>query len=496
MILGIDLGSNLFKAAVFDGDLTCRGAGTAPVVYALTAGSRVEMPVPEAEAAFAAAMTHALRSASIKEGELHAIAITSQAQTFTVRSPAGDARIPFISWRDTHCESHHRPAAALTDFAQHCSVDECLPLLLVAKLAWLQDASEGGLVGVDGLVLMLPTWFVLQLTGIASLDDNLAAMSGLYSLREGDWWDEALRLCAIRRRNLPSLAGLGTVAGRTAKAAERYGLPPGIPVVLAGNDQTAGAYAAGLHAQQPLTGHCVPPAPQRCRDEVGHDAVAQIDNVPGRGWGRGNPPNRGASPSQGVHGCHAQDALLITLGTAQVAYVVCERVPPPAPGVMRGPYPGRQWYQLVADDHGAGTVAWARSVLDGCAGEADFDRAAKAAAADCGGVRFIADGLAGSGHWVGETSRTTAADKARAVLLCLVERMAEMLGRLPPTVIEKRLLVAGGGSQSDAWLDCLQQRLGKPLHRIEAAAPTLGAARMARGHVRPTILFTRMNPSF
>ncbi len=423
MILGIDLGSTFFKATLFDHNLTPRGSGAATVVYAPTAGNQIEMPVPETEAALRETIADALRSASVKETALGAVAMTSQAQTFTVRSPAGDARIPFISWRDARGEGCCRAVSTLANFAHHCSFDECSPLLMVAKLAWLQDEFKGGLVAVDDLVLMLPTWFVLQLTDKAVVDTNLAAMSGLYSLPGDCWWDEALSVCGIRECNLPSLAALGSVAGNTVKSAQRYGLPPGIPVVLAGNDQTAGAYGAGIHEQ---------------------------------------------------------GAMLITLGTAQVAYVVCDRMPPPAPGVIRGPYPGGRFYQLVADDHGAGTVHWARTVLDGCRSEADFDSAAARVTADSDGVRFIADGPAGSGRWVDDTPQTTEADKARAVLLCLVDRMADMLDRLQPSEVEKHLLLAGGGSNSDAWRECLQQRLGKPLHWIEAASPALGASRMAR----------------
>lgn len=422
MILGIDLGSTFFKATLFDRDLVPRGWGAATVAYAPSGGNLAEMPVPETEAALREAIAAALGGAALKEGDLDAIAITSQAQTFTIRAAGGEARIPFISWREARCAGSQRVADALTDFEQHCSAYECLPLLMVSKLAWLQDTFKGGWIGPDDLVLMLPSWFVLQWTGIPVVDTNLAAMSGLYSLPEDGWWDEALRVCACRERNLPALAELGTVAGTTLKAAKRYGLPPGIPVVLAGNDQTAGAYGASIHEQ---------------------------------------------------------NATLITLGTAQVAYTVGKSMPRPAPGTLRGPYPGGRYYQLAADECGAGTVHWARTVLAGCADEADFDAAAASAPTDCGGVRFIADGSAGSGRWVGGAPPTTAADQARAVLVCLVDRMAHRLDRLQPAAVEKRLLLAGGGSQSAVWRDCLQQRLGQPLHRVETATPTLGAARMA-----------------
>lgn len=422
MILSIDLGSSVFKAAVFDRELIVHGEGAADVVYAPSVGALLEMPVPETEAAFHNAIAAALHCAGIDGNKLQAIAITSQAQTFTIRSSAGEARVPFISWRDTRCEAHNSAAVALTDIAQHASLDECLPLLMVAKLAFLQDESGGNLVESDDLVLMLPSWFVLQLTDAAVVDDNLASMSGLYSLQEGDWWGDALRVCNIHSRNMPQLATLGTVAGATTASAARYGLPAGIPIVLAGNDQTAGAYGARIHEL---------------------------------------------------------DAMLITLGTAQVAYVVCDSMPGPAPGVMRGPYPGNRFYQLVADECGAGTINWALTMLPGCRNAAAFTSAAALAPADCNGVQFIADGPAGSGHWIGETARTTEADKARAVFVCLAKRMTEMLARMDPDAIRKRILVAGGGSKSDVWLACLRHQLGKSLRRVEAASPTLGAARMA-----------------
>ena len=73
-------------------------------------------------------------------------------------------------------------------------------------------------------------------------------------------------------------------------------LPVGVPVVLAGNDQTAGAFGARLE------------------------------------------------DSNGV---------LLTLGTALVAYVCLEKLPAAKPGIARGPYPGGRGYRLTTSSHGA-----------------------------------------------------------------------------------------------------------------------------------------------
>lgn len=424
MILGIDLGSSLFKAVLFDGDGLALGTGAAPVAYLPDLGNRVEMPVMETEEAFRRCIADALAGAGVGAACLTGIAIASQAQTFTVRCPDGVARFPFMSWRDSRCQGDNGAAAALADFGRHSSCAECVDCLTVAQLEHGRRHATVT-VGPEDLVLFLPTWFILQLTGCAVTDTNIAAMSGLYSLQENAWWADALRLCGITPCNLPLLTGIGGVAGRTSEAAAVYGLPPGIPVILAGNDQTAGAYGASIDREQ---------------------------------------------------------AALITLGTAQVVYVCRRAMPPPSPGVIRGPYPGGLFYQLASDAYGAGTINWACTVLPGCKTPQDLDRAATAAPGDCHGVRFVPDGPAGSGHWTGTANPgATVGDQARAVFVCLSDRFASMLERMEITEADSKMMVAGGGSRSAPWMECLQTRLGVALSRCAGADPARGAFRMARG---------------
>jgi sugar (pentulose or hexulose) kinase len=298
LLMGIDLGSSCFKVDLFDADLHRVGGAAAPVVYDIH-DNCVEMPVADCEQTLRRAIADAKQESGCSPSDICAVAFSSQAQTFTVRTPEGAAKIPFISWRD------HRSF-------------------------------------------------------------------------------------------------------------------PGNPT----NDLTAGAYSAGIHESQ---------------------------------------------------------SLLISLGTAQVAYLSLPFMPQPKPGTMRGDYLEDRYYQLTADDLGAGSISWACSVLPGCANPADFDRLAASAPAGCHGVRFVADGPAGSGHWIGiEHAQATTADKARAVLEILVERMADMIGNLNPLQTECGVLVCGGGAKSELWLSMLSSRLERPLVRTEAVSPSAGAAKMAR----------------
>ena len=135
-----------------------------------------------------------------------------------------------------------------------------------------------------------------------------------HSLKSGNWWPAALQACQLRQPG--SIVAFrfrsGSIAAHTTKAAERYGLPAGVPVVLAGNDQTSGAYAT----ERPETGN----------------------------------------------------GLLLTLGSAQVVYACLPRMCQQAAQaiLIRGPSTGGLGYRMTADNAGGNIVNWAETILSGC----------------------------------------------------------------------------------------------------------------------------------
>jgi len=288
MILAIDLGSTRFKAAVFDRDLRRRGAEKCELSYLSPADGAMELATDVAHES----LRDAIAAANVAADEISAIGITSQAQTFTVCDSVGRAKRPFISWRDRRAGDVAEVLTCdprLADFRLHTSLHAPTPAMQISLLRWLQDAEPGVVAEVD-TVEQLGPYVVGALSGQSWMDDNLAAMSGLYSLKENDWWEPALGVCGLRHEQLPRVCPIGTSPCVTSEAAGAFGLKSGIPIVLAGNDQTAGAYGAAIHET---------------------------------------------------------DALLITLGTAEVAYVCCEAMPEPKPGLIRGVYPGGKFYKLV-----------------------------------------------------------------------------------------------------------------------------------------------------
>lgn len=409
MILAIDLGSTSIKAGVFDAKLRQISAGEAPLKYRMGVGSRIEFDVNVAEQAVKRAIQQT------KPRNIQSVSITSQAQTFTVVDGQGQAKRPFVSWQDSRAMAAYESLRrSLKSFSEHTSFGELLPVLQVCQIK--HSPLRAG-----EMALSLPSYFIRQWTGEDVTDDNISAMSGLYSLKLGDWWPAALSACQLKREQLPRVAPIGSIAALTTAAAQRFGLPVGIPVFLAGNDQTSGAYGAGLEAT---------------------------------------------------------NGLLITLGSAQVVYACVGKIPKPRAGLIRGPYPGGRGYLMAADSAGGNLTNWGKAVLAGCGSYEQFFAKAASAPAGANGLRFDISELGDTATWCNIGLHHTSADMARSILEALVARMSDMVTKLGVNLKGREVFVAGGGTRLPLWVALNSKALGVQL-RPTLAQPLLGAARMA-----------------
>jgi len=246
-------------------------------------------------------------------------------------------------------------------------------------------------------------------------------MSGLYSLAQRAWWPAALQLCGLQDGQLPEVHPIGAIVSRTGAGAGECGLPKGIPVILAGNDQTAGAYAARLDQ------------------------------------------NRG---------------LLVTLGTSQAAYTCTDTMPRPDPNLFRGPFPGRRYYRMAADVCGGNVINWAKTILAGGETDNKFFKLAAQAAPGSRGLRFESNCDGCGGAWKNIGYHHTPGDFARSVLESLTRRLAGLIRQLGIRLNTTRVFVAGGGSESPVWVQLLSETLGVRV-KVSEGRPCLGAARMA-----------------
>ncbi len=414
LILALDLGSTFFKAALFAPDGRRVAEESVPVPYSRRDGVHVELDPEEIWQSAAALIRKTCRAVGVGPESAGCISIASQAQTFTLTDASGKARMPFLSWLDkrAQAESAELTAALGADFHRHTSVPSPLPDLQIARLLWVRR-HQPKVWGDATCVMPLPSFIAQRLAGVWITDRNLAAMSGLYSIPRNDWWTEALSAVGLSTGQLPKLVNTGEMIPACAPSPELK-LSPDVKLVLAGNDQTAGAYGNGAHA----------------------------------------------------------GAWVVTLGTALVAYRHAGARPGPfGARSFWGPYPGGGHYELAVRSEGCAALDWARAQLMPSSTVEEFHRLAAAAAADPfahrsdpnARPRFYPAAMGSPLAWAakGEPGAT-----ALAVLEGIGYSLRQLIFEdLRADVPPARLRAIGGGSRNPAWLQILADILACPVAR-------------------------------
>ena len=84
-------------------------------------------------------------------------------------------------------------------------------------------------------------------TGNWITDATYGSRSLLMNLKTREWDDELLGIFEVDREKLCDIAEPGSIVGTvTSEAAEKTGLPEGIPVISAGGDQQSAALGLGV----------------------------------------------------------------------------------------------------------------------------------------------------------------------------------------------------------------------------------------------------------
>lgn len=424
MILAIDCGSTNHKVALFDENLVRRADCSTPVAYTVRDANRVEFDAEKLWQDTLMLIRQACATGKIEPEQISTIALASQAQTFTVLDGDGRPLIPFISWADKRAVSESDELSRLLgpEFHRHCSFPAPLPQLQLAKLLWVRRHLVTWL-PPDSKIVSLPGFLAWRLGGLHITDNNLAALGGLYSCAEKVWWRSALEVCGVQPEQLGELVPIAQ-AVPVQRACPQLELSPNVRVVFAGNDQTAGAYANGSKSGQ----------------------------------------------------------LVLTLGTALVVYRYAGEVAGPyRSSSCWGPYPDGGFYELATRDEGCAALDWAVGKLmpnD----EAGFMKRAEVAAP--GVALFYPRHLRTAAAWIGPEDL---AARARAVLEGICFSARELIeANLEAGAGTGPMVIIGGGSKSDFWLDILTNVLNRAVRR-GAGDILLGAAMMARPGVRPPI---------
>lgn len=426
-LLALDCGSANFKVAVFDSTLRRLCERMEPLRYTVRVPERVEFDPDFVWRMSVRLMREAIAQAGISQDAVCKIAVTSQANTFCALDASGQPLIPFVSWQDQRAA---REAALLnrrlaTGFHRHCSWPRAMPGLQAATLLWFR-LHRPQILGKTAALVSLPGYLALRLGMPNGTDANLAAMSGLYSLKTGRWWPVMLKLCGLTEKQLPQLAPLGKFTDKAAPCRELI-FARRASVAFAGDDQSACAFG----------NFCSP------------------------------------------------RSMLVTLGTRLVVYrVLAGRRPGPfTRDGCWGPYPGGGYYESVAFRQGLAALEWARARLVMGRDIAAFTELARQAQL-CRKTRapgeedafFYPDAINSEEAWAGglETGeRALSVFEGLGFALKRLIREELGIGKLPPEI-----RVLGVGSSNAFWIQLLADILGVRVGQAVGDALD-GAARMA-----------------
>jgi len=248
LYLTFDIGTTGLKTALTSGEGRMLAVHTVEYTPNAPSADRAEMS-PQTYWDAAVAGTRAVfTSSGASPSGLAAIGFSSQGQTFIPVDSAGRPLHDAIVWVDNRAQeiadSWEADWLSRDEFRRITGYPWLCAQLTVFKIAWL--ARHEPEAHRAWKFLCLPDYLIYRLTGEVATDRVVALASGMYDMQTGGWATRLIGKAGISAEQLPVLLEPGTVVGRvTARSAEEFGIPEGVPVCVGAHDQVAASLGAG-----------------------------------------------------------------------------------------------------------------------------------------------------------------------------------------------------------------------------------------------------------
>lgn len=434
--LGVDIGTSLTKAALFDDAGELIGTVEHPTKLSHSAGGRVEQDVEDVVGSVGAVVRETLEHLGENGAAPRFLAITGQGDGCWLVDDAGRGVRPAISWMDGRAGAlvGRWERAGVADGVFGVNGNALFPGSMAGALAAL-DADEPDVLDRASTAHYCIGMVFQRLTGVRATDPSDASLP--FSAPDGDYSDRVLELTGLSGRAdlLPPVVRPVPIAGLSAEGAELTGLAEGTPVSAGPFDLPACALGAGI-------------------SELG-------DGV-------------------------------LTVGTTLACQVLTDSVEPqgdPAGMTLATPVEGR-WLRAMPAMVGTASLDWILDLL-GMRHEQVAD-ALRATAPGAGGIEVLpyfapsgerapfVDARA-RGQFTGLSLTSGREDLVRAVCEGIAFAARDCFERAGLT---GALYVCGGGTRSHEWMHVFADVLGRPVRLARAAG--IGARGAVLTHLRAT----------
>lgn len=245
-ILGIDVGTNQIKAAVYDltGHLLCISSRKT-IIHHSTYGYS-EYDAEEVWGGVRSCLEELAANPAC--GFICSIAVASIGESNIFVNKSGEPTHPVIAWFD------QRAMGQMLDIGQridkktlyNISGQILSPKFGLCKLLWIKDNAPDAF-NKAYKCLSMQDYILYKLTGVFATDYSLASRMLCFDIKKLDWSQDILSLADIPAWLMPDAYPGGTKIGTISKsAAASTGLPEGIPVFTGGHDQACAAVAVNI----------------------------------------------------------------------------------------------------------------------------------------------------------------------------------------------------------------------------------------------------------
>jgi ribulokinase len=252
-ILGIDAGTESFRAGVYDNKGTCLGFGVSVNQNIHRHPAWGEQNIDKWDFAMVEAIRGALAASKVNPSDIKGIGLDGTSCTVVFIDQNGKPLRDAIMWMDIRASKEAEEIAACGDPAlDYINNGNLSAEWFPCKVLWTQR-HEPETYKKAKIIFEQTDWMVWRLTGEVTGNINTATARWFYNNRKGGHpWSlyEKVGLSDIKEKIPGRILKIGERAGvLTKEMAERTGLPAGIPVAGGGADAYIGVI--GVNALKP-----------------------------------------------------------------------------------------------------------------------------------------------------------------------------------------------------------------------------------------------------
>jgi gluconokinase len=235
-VIGIDIGTTSTKAVAF----TANGevSGSAGVSYPVftDAGGRHELDPDQLLEAVLSVLREVIAERAGEEAPV-AVSFSCAMHSLILVDNHGDPLTRALTWADSRSEAY---AAALkgSEAGRRIYRHTGTPIHAMSplcKLLWLKE-QEPELFRQAARFISIKEYIWWKLFGKYQIDYSIASATGLFDIRQLDWYPESLELAGIHASELSEPVSSTHRESELLPVWEVLGLPKGLPFIIGGSD--------------------------------------------------------------------------------------------------------------------------------------------------------------------------------------------------------------------------------------------------------------------